>query len=273
MVSKVTVLNPSTLNHTVLIGAGNLAYHLARWSYLSKYSIDEIYSRSYRRAAQIGDEFAIASVRHLSDLSGDPCIFLLAVNDDQIARVAIQLKRQCHPDSIFVHCSGATSLQSLLDVHERVGVFYPLSTFTEKVPMDYDDIPIFIEGSTKTVKSNLAVLARKLGQECISIDSEQRLHLHLAAVWVNNFVNLLFSIGGDLVRAQGLDFKHLAPLIRHTIEKLEHSDPAETQTGPAKRGDLDTIKKHLDILDNNANRKELYKLLSTMINPNLTDLR
>jgi hypothetical protein len=53
------------------------------------------------------------------------------------------------------------------------------------------------------------------------------------------------------------------------ITQLQQVSPAQTQSGPAKRGDLETLQKHLNLLDDDLELQEIYKLLSKRINPEL----
>jgi hypothetical protein len=66
-------------------------------------------------------------------------------------------------------------------------------------------------------------------------------------------------------RREGLDFTLLQPLIRETAERIEFMSPAESQTGPALRKDRPTIQKHLELLTDYPQLKEIYQLMSESI--------
>jgi predicted short-subunit dehydrogenase-like oxidoreductase (DUF2520 family) len=55
----------------------------------------------------------------------------------------------------------------------------------------------------------------------------------------------------------------LQPLITSTVKSLETKDPAEALTGTFSRGDLETVKHHLQALKNAnlSDALELYRLL------------
>ena len=97
-----------------------------------------------------------------------------------------------------------------------------------------------------------------------NIDSNQRKSLHIAAVFVCNFVNHLYKIGNEICNENNIDFEILKPLIQETANKILKLSPEEAQTGPAKRNDSTTINKHLAILTD-ENQKEIYKLLTKSI--------
>jgi predicted short-subunit dehydrogenase-like oxidoreductase (DUF2520 family) len=85
----------------------------------------------------------------------------------------------------------------------------------------------------------------------------------VAAVFVNNFVNELYHISEDILTQQQLDFSLLAPLIKETANKIEYLTPALAQTGPAKRGDKNTILKHQKLLS--KQQQEVYQLFTSSI--------
>jgi predicted short-subunit dehydrogenase-like oxidoreductase (DUF2520 family) len=96
-------------------------------------------------------------------------------------------------------------------------------------------------------------------------NDEQRLYLHLAAVWVNNFSNYLFTEASDICRENGVDFNMLLPLMEHTVWRLHLSPPASMQTGPAVRGDIKTMERHLNLLSEKPLAGKIYELLSEAI--------
>jgi hypothetical protein len=108
-------------------------------------------------------------------------------------------------------------------------------------------------------------LAGSISDDVREISSDQRKSLHLAAVFVNNFTNHLFQIGNELCGEHRLPFDILLPLIRETVQKLDHLSPLDAQTGPARRNDQKTMENHLHQLDN-KNYKDIYTLLSKSIN-------
>ena len=107
-------------------------------------------------------------------------------------------------------------------------------------------------------------MGERISRQVIEATSEQRRHLHLAAVFACNFTNHLYAIAADLLARQQLPFEALRPLIRETAAKIETLSPAEAQTGPAVRYDKNVMQKHIDLLDD-PDEKEIYRLLSRHI--------
>ena len=107
-------------------------------------------------------------------------------------------------------------------------------------------------------------LASSISNNVSRVNSHQRLQLHMAAVFVNNFSNHLFYIGQELCEEKGMSFEILHPLIRETVRKIVNLDPYEAQTGPARRGDTSTMQKQLENLKSKTHR-DIYKLISESI--------
>ncbi|MGB0788750.1 MAG: DUF2520 domain-containing protein, partial [Marinirhabdus sp.] len=94
----------------------------------------------------------------------------------------------------------------------------------------------------------LQQLGGKISENVRVISSKKRATLHLAAVFVNNFVNHLYAVSAELLKKEGIAFSLLEPLIAETASKIKTHMPAEAQTGPAIRNDIKTIERHVELL-------------------------
>jgi predicted short-subunit dehydrogenase-like oxidoreductase (DUF2520 family) len=139
-----------------------------------------------------------------------------------------------------------------------------LQTFTKGKIISFDDIPICVEATSEEDLHILKQLGKTLSNTVVEIDSEQRKTLHIAAVFVNNFTNYMYTIGSEICNEHKIDFKLLQPLIKETAAKLDILTPLQSQTGPAKRGDQKTLHNHLQIIKD-KHQRELYTLLSNAI--------
>jgi len=104
-----------------------------------------------------------------------------------------------------------------------------------------------------------------ISQEVRILSDKERAVVHVAAVVVNNFTNHLLHIGEKICAEEGLDYNILKPLIQETVEKTLRKSPYDMQTGPARRGDQQTIQKHTDYLKKFPEYQSLYTLLSKSI--------
>ena len=183
---------------------------------------------------------------------------LIAVSDDAIQEVAAKLNSQ---HGLLAHTSGAQSIKAIKN--QRRGVCYPLQTFSKTREVNFEEIPFCIEAESEQDLELLQQFSSVLSNKVNKLNSKDRKYLHLAAVYVNNFVNQLYQTAHEILEEQELPFELLLPLISETAAKVQGNLPADIQTGPAKRQDKGIIKQHLKI--QNADRQKLYKLLTKAI--------
>jgi predicted short-subunit dehydrogenase-like oxidoreductase (DUF2520 family) len=243
-----------------IIGSGNMAWFLADSFAKTDVSISDIFSRNKEQGQLLADACNANFVNDVACLDDNADITFIALRDDDIALVANQLKTT----SIVAHCSGMLSMDAL-SAHKDRAVFYPLQTITKNDLPNASHIPICLEANNTETLRIVESLADKISHHVHFINSEQRQYYHLAAVMVNNFTNHLYVLADDLLTKQNLSFDLLKPLISETARKACISKPLNNQTGPAKRDDRNTIKKHLNLLNQNKELKELYEKITQSI--------
>jgi predicted short-subunit dehydrogenase-like oxidoreductase (DUF2520 family) len=250
----------SRLNKIVFIGAGNVATAMAKALRLN-FDITQVYSLTASSAKKLGTILKCNYVSDLSAINKNADIYIIAVKDDVIEKVASSLSLK---GKLVVHTSGSIEMNVLKKISDNYGVLYPLQTFSRDSIIK-KGIPFCIEGSNSITKIQIKKLVKSLGGKPYELSSEKRAKLHLAAVFVNNFTNHMFTIANDILNKENIPFDLLKPLIRETIAKLERKTPLEAQTGPALRKDRKTIKKHEKMLNRRSEYLTLYKLLTKSI--------
>jgi len=242
----------------VILGAGNLATHLFKaFNKAKSVTVVQWFNRDLQSIEAYKNSVSIT--KDISKLV-DADIYILAISDDAISEFSKQLPFQ---DKLVVHTSGSVGIHDLDQKHRR-GVFYPLQTFSKEYEIDFKDVPICIEALEKNDLQTLKALAGAIGSPYYKISTEQRQTLHLSAVFVNNFTNQLYRIAHEISDAKSIDFEILKPLILETAKKVQTLSPYIAQTGPAKRNDKKTIKKHLKLLEH-EDHKAIYELLTKSI--------
>ncbi len=166
-------------------------------------------------------------------------------------------------NQLVIHTSGTLALDAL-DNKNRRGVFYPVQTFSKSKEVNFNTIPVCLEAENDVDFQTLVTLAKAVTHSINNVNSQQRKALHIAAVFVSNFTNHLYQIGNEICIENQLPFDLLKPLIQETANKIVTLSPAESQTGPAKRRDTETVNAHLGFLTN-ENQKEIYKILTQSI--------
>jgi len=244
-----------------IIGAGNVATNLALAFKKTGQEIVQIYNRSDDAGKELAKTVAASFTSDASQIL-DAEIYIMAVKDDVIGEIAEQLNLG---DKIIAHTSGTNSMNLLKTASSQIGIFYPLQTMKKNSKVDFKNVPVLIEGNDEATVSKLEALAKTISQNVHRVDEAQRQWIHVAAVFANNFTNHLYSVSESLLLGHGLPFDILKPLIYRSIENLQQNSPSDIQTGPAFRGDMQTIEKHLMLLGDDIRLQKIYEILSQSI--------
>lgn len=249
----------------VIIGAGNVATHLAKAFKAVNVEVEQVWSYHYENALILAKQVDAIAIKELStlDIAADLC--LIAVKDDAIAGI---LPKLTNFKGIVVHTSGAVNIDVFKHLIKNYGVFYPLQTFSKSKAVNFSNIPLCVEANDEITLTVLKQIGSRLSDNVIEINSEKRKILHLSAVFACNFTNHLYALAQEVLSINGIDFDILRPLIAETANKVQDELPLNVQTGPAIRNDNETIKKHEQLLKGQPALLEIYKTLSNSIKNN-----
>lgn len=248
-----------------IVGSGNVAWHLSRALEDAGHFVLEVYSRNINNAISLTERLYDAEAVDSLDFSKSEAeVFILAVSDSAIEEIVGEI---ILPDNaIIVHTSGAMSTSELgYAATEHLGVFYPLQTFSKGKEVDWKQIPILIEAETKECSIALETLGKSISSQVFPVSSAKRQEIHLAAVFASNFTTYILSLSEQLLEARKINFDLLKPLIAETINKCFDMSPFDALTGPARRGDITTLNRHIQMLEGNQSQKDVYKTLSQQI--------
>lgn len=252
----------ASIRRITLIGAGNVAFHLARAIHGTGMEIVQVFSRTMDSARTLADKYNAGAVSDIGKISSGSDLYIIAVSDNALPEVANRLNLADRP---VVHTSGSHSLEVLKNTSARTGVIYPLQTFSKMKDVNFSKVPLCIEASSAEVAESLKDFSLALSDHVNFLPSGKRKILHLSAVFACNMPNYLYSIAQELLEQNDIDFELLKPLIMETADKAIEMDPREAQTGPAWRRDDRILEKHLSLLDRFPEYREIYKLLSDNI--------
>ena len=194
-------------------------------------------------------------------------VIILSVTDDAIAETSRALGRHLSPRQCLLHTSGslASTIMRADETRAALGGCHPL----QSIPRDDGDYAL-LRGATFAVEGDpdaqeaARLIARAAGGEPITIRPEGKVHYHAAAVISANYTTVLADVARVLYEEAGLDarvaVKTLLPLLRGTLQNLEDAvlaaeegqgaeALASTLTGPVRRGDARTVKRHLKALE------------------------
>lgn len=246
----------------VIIGSGNVAFHLAKALHKAKVEVVQIWSNTYDNATSLAHSINSQAIKGLHEIDKTATICFIAVKDDCIANVAAQLVGF---KGVIAHTAGSVNLNVFNGSAANFGVFYPLQTFSKSKEVSFANIPLCIEANNKPTLQVLKLLANKLSNNVKEIDSEKRKILHLAAVFACNFTNHMYALAEEILETNQLEFDIIRPLITETAHKVQQALPLQVQTGPAIRNDEETLKKHEELLMKHPQLLNIYKTLSNSI--------
>ena len=203
-------------------------------------------------------------------------IVILTVPDDNIAALCRHLiTLPIHwKQKMVVHCSGAQPKSVLQPLEERGAItasFHPIYSFAIN-PSDN----LYLKEAWIDIETD------KAGQKILEqvfwfhkdkffiVDPTSKLQFHLASVYFSNFLVALSDVGLEIIHDIGESepdlFKIFEPLIYSTLAQIKNNGIRDAVTGPASRGDLETIKKHIEMLQSqNPDALEIYLILTQKI--------
>ncbi len=232
------------MKNILLVGNGNVATHLRKALKTNGYSVSDLPENT----------------------SFDAVIF--SITDDAYVNAIESFPAA---GKLMIHTSGSVPSTVFSGKTNHFGVIYPYQTISRQDKnINFRDIPLFVTASDEKTQNTLVNLAKKLSDSVKVISDEQRSKLHLAAVFANNFTNYMISVAQKIAEENGLDITLLEPLLEKTFMELKNKPAIELQTGPAVRGDIKIIEKHLKLLENHPEWQKVYSFVSESIKKSKT---
>lgn len=259
-----------------IIGAGQVGRGLSRAFRASGVEIVGLHGHKPSESTTTSGE--------LPNVIRDANVVLIAVQDPLIAGVVGELagvssgpagfSRPSHPvitsGTVVLHTSGIAevrSLESLRSAGFAAGTFHPLAPFAvmERVPELLRGGWIGIDGDDPA-RAAARRLAGHLGARTLEIPPGGKGAYHAAAVMASNFPVALASAAAGLMQSAGIADKSaqsaVESLITASVGNLASRTPIEALTGPIVRGDVETVRKHLETLSSQPELYDVYRALS-----------
>ncbi len=241
----------------VIIGSGNVAYHLIKAFQINKIPIIQLFGRNETELQKLSTTFNIPySTKELQKAD----LYIISVSDSAVEEVSTLIPFE---DVLVAHTSGSLPKETLKGRYRKAS-FYPLQTFSKTKDLDYSKIPFFIESEHDKDSKTLETLARTISQNVMFSTFEKRKYIHLTAVFACNFVNHLFARAKEISDSQEIPFDYFLPLIDETVEKIHLIDPKLAQTGPAVRNDQSILDLHQNLISSEEHLK-IYQTMNESI--------
>jgi len=246
----------------VFIGAGNVATNLALVFRDKGFSVRQVYSLHEQSATLLADKLNCEYTSDYSAVVKDADFYFYCLPDHVLQTVEPVF---AHTDALHLHTAGSVSGEVFMGKVENYGVFYPFQTFTKSRPVKLDEVPILVQANNRRNEEILLSLAKLLSANVVLSTDEKRMRLHLAGVIANNFTNCLYRLAFEQMQIADLPAEWLLPLIDETARKVHTLTPEQAQTGPARRGDMQIIDKHRQLLHSMPQQLDMYNLLTALI--------
>jgi predicted short-subunit dehydrogenase-like oxidoreductase (DUF2520 family) len=255
-----------------IVGAGNLAGALAVSLRGAGYVIDQIVSRgsaaSLRRARKLAREVgasAAAAVR--AQIRAE--IVWFCVPDGAIASAAQSLTRAADwSGKVALHSSGALTSDELAVLRERgaaVASVHPLMTFVRGSRPSLAGVPFAVEGTAKAVWAARAIVLELRGQP-FSIRKEQKAAYHAWGMFASPLLTALLAASERVAVAAGVGRnaarERMLPILRQTLANYARLGAPGSFSGPIARGDVATVGRHLKVLLEVPEVREVYIALA-----------
>ena len=196
----------------------------------------------------------------------DSEVVFLTVPDDALAGVVREFS--WNENKSAVHCSGAADLSVLRSAAEQgaaVGGFHPLQMFAdpEVAAAGLARCAIAVEAE-EPLAGVLVRMVEDLGARPLRVPPGARAAYHAAAHYAGPFIAALLaeavSIWGSLGIPEEDALAALLPLARGSLDAVEHSGTARAMAGSVARGDVETLRRHLEALA--PEQREFYRALA-----------
>ena len=254
-----------------LIGAGNLAQALGPALRAAGYRIDAVAGRqtasSRRRAAMLAKNVGARAIL-LEQASPVADIIWICHTDDALAETARGLARKPGwRGKTVLHSSGAVTSDALAPLRRagaHVASLHPMMTFVPGTTPKMQTVPFAVEGGERAVAMARRIV-RDLGAEVFTISKRAKPLYHALGSFSSPMLVATLATAERVGRAAGLSPNQtrriIGPILHETIKNYLDRGPAAAFSGPIKRGDINTVRRHLQMLKRVPGASEVYRAL------------
>ena len=192
-------------------------------------------------------------------------IVWICVPDDAIAALAEQMTDERDwRGKIVVHSSGALSSDTLELLRRKgaeVASAHPLMTFVSSSQPKLKGVPFALEGTAKALTAVETIIS-DFEAHAFRIARTEKAAYHAFGFFSSPGIVALIAAAIEVGKLAGLEGKRvralMEPIVRQTIDNCFRTSPQQAFSGPVRRGDVETIRKHLKVLDEHPDLLDLY---------------
>lgn len=249
-----------------IIGAGKVGTTLGAYLMKQQIAVAGYYSRTYESAALAADFTKTKAYHDIAALVSASDTLFITTPDGEIVGVWDCIAEYELADKIICHFSGSLS-SCVFSGIEAAGAkgcsIHPMFAFSDKFESykQFHTACLTMEGQEHAV-SQMKALFESFGHKVLTIKAGDKLCYHAAAALASNYMVGLFQSSIDLLEKCGFSEEDsmilLEPLVRNNVNAMLVKGTKEALTGPIERDDVQTVEKHLEILQG-TNAEQVYK--------------
>lgn len=254
-----------------IVGAGNLgtalAVSLRRAGYVIESVIPGRTPSSLRRGKALARE---VGARLLTDLhASSAAVIWFCVPDSKIANAAAAYARYLpvREGLVALHSSGALTSDELGSFREKgatVACAHPLMTFVRGSRPSLAGVPFAVEGDTPAVRLVRRIVT-ELGGAYYPIRKSDKPAYHAWGAFASPLLTSLLVTSEKVAELAGVDRKsarrRMIPILLQTLANYASFGAAGAFSGPIVRGDVETVRKHLQVLRKTRAPRDAYVAL------------
>jgi predicted short-subunit dehydrogenase-like oxidoreductase (DUF2520 family) len=266
----VTAANPTTF----IIGAGPVATALAGALRLGGVPVLGLWARRPAQARLAGATAGVAAFSSAPpDILLEARVVLLAVRDPAIGEVSAMLagtgligKRH-----VLLHCAGAAAARDLMggvaDGVAGIGTLHPLAAISDgKLAMRALRGTVFGVEGDDAGRAAAGKLVAALGGIVLPLEGSQMAAYHAAAALASNYLVATIDAAAAVLASAGVTpekaAQALIPLAEGALRNVAARGTTAGLTGPVRRGDVETVRRHLKTLQDNPELAGIYRVLA-----------
>jgi predicted short-subunit dehydrogenase-like oxidoreductase (DUF2520 family) len=258
-----------------IVGPGRLGSALALNLHRAGWKIDRLVIRSGSRKLPTLSRLARpirADVTALGSSALASRLIWITVPDDVISKVTLHLaKKQDWHGKVVFHSSGALTSDVLDPLRQQgaaVASVHPGMTFVSKSVPTMEGVPFGIEGDRTAVRLAKRIVA-DLGGTAITIRKENKVFYHAFDTFASPMLIGLMAALQQVGEAAGIPQSSVrtmaGPLLRRTLENYLEHGAASSLSGALVRGDIATIRRHLEALEAKPHARDVYLALARIV--------
>jgi predicted short-subunit dehydrogenase-like oxidoreductase (DUF2520 family) len=251
-----------------IVGAGNLATALAVALCEAGYQIDAVVAGRRRKWARgLAKLTASRAVVNAAEVKAR--ILWFCVPDDKIRGAAAALAGAFQArGKIALHSSGALSSDELEPLRRKgaaVASVHPLMTFVRGSRPTLVGVSFALEGDPVAVRVARSIV-RDLGGVPFAIRKKDKKAYHALGTFASPLLTALLASAEQVARLAGMTGRaarqRMLPILLQTVRNYGTFGAAGGFSGPIVRGDVETVRRHLEALRTAPIPQQVYRALA-----------